>query len=282
MIHNLLSSNEIAEILNNPIVQSNKEQLSTLDKVDFSIQLPNAIKNKLETSFGIDLTQITSIPMRWIKGDIPPHIDKGENHFNNTFLVYLTDSIGNLIIDGQSYPITAGNGHIFSESIAHSTVNTGESERLMIGPMSETGFRVGISYSIIYFNNQTDAIQSATLDEYGNPDTTNAIGSNDYNDYLAGNSYRIKTVNDISSWNIATNTGGTEPSPNGGPYNAGTDLTPNGIYYLYNATPPPPNRPVSMSSLFTNNAQVYYKPHSLSTGGGGSGVRNCRHKQRRT
>lgn len=33
---------------------------------------------------------------------------------------------------------------------------------------------------------------------------------------------------------------------------------------------------------FTNNAQVYYKPNSLSTGGGGSGVKNHRHKLRRT
>jgi len=282
MFSNILSSNEIAEILHNPIVQSNKEQLSTLDKVDFSIQLPDAIKTKLETGFGIDLTQITSIPMRWIKGDTPPHIDKGEDHFNNTYLLYLTDSIGNFIIDEQSYPITAGDAYIFSEGLSHYTINTGDSERLLLGPMSETGFRVGISYSIIYFNNETDAIQSATLDEYGNPDTINPIGYNDYDDYLANNQYRIKTVNDISSWNIATNTGGTEPSPNGGPYNAGTPLTPTGIYYLYNATPPPPNRPVSMGSLFTNNAQVYYKPGSLSTGGGGSGVRNCRIKQRRT
>jgi hypothetical protein len=38
----------------------------------------------------------------------------------------------------------------------------------------------------------------------------------------------------------------------------------------------------SMRSLFTNNAQVYYKPHSLSTGSGGSGVRNYRKKQHRT
>jgi hypothetical protein len=38
----------------------------------------------------------------------------------------------------------------------------------------------------------------------------------------------------------------------------------------------------SMSSLFTNNAQVFYKPHSLSFGSGGSGVRNSRHKQRKT
>ena len=38
----------------------------------------------------------------------------------------------------------------------------------------------------------------------------------------------------------------------------------------------------NMRSLFTNNAQVYYKSHSLSTGGGGSGVRNSSHKKHRT
>ena len=36
-----------------------------------------------------------------------------------------------------------------------------------------------------------------------------------------------------------------------------------------------------MRSLFTNNAQVYYKPHSLASGGVG-GVRNNRYKGRRT
>ena len=38
---------------------------------------------------------------------------------------------------------------------------------------------------------------------------------------------------------------------------------------------------LSMRSLFTNNAQVYYKPNSLSTSGGGSGVKNSRHIRRR-
>ncbi len=256
MIHNLLSSNEIAEILNNPIVQTNKEKLSTLDKVDFSIQLPDAIKDKLETGFGINLSQITSIPMRWIKGDTVPHIDRGENHFNNTYLLYLTDSVGNLIIDGQSYPITAGDAHIFNEGLAHSTINTGDSERLMIGPMSETGFRVGQAQFIIYFNNKTDADQMI-------------------NSIYSTISYTIEPVNNISLWYIANNIDGVNPSPNGGIYYAGSSLIATGIYYLY-------PRPFSMSSLFTNNAQVYYKPGSLSTGGGGSGVTNCRIKQRRT
>lgn len=47
-------------------------------------------------------------------------------------------------------------------------------------------------------------------------------------------------------------------------------------------TPPPPGQTFSMRSLFTNNSQVFYKPNSLSTGSGGSGVRNYRTKQRRT
>ena len=266
MIYNLLSSNEITEILNNPIVNINKEKLATLEKVDFSIELSDIIKNKLETGLDIDLSQITSIPMRWIKGDTAAHIDKGVRLFNNTYLVYLTDSIGNLIINGISYPITAGDAHIFNEGIEHYTINAGDSERLLIGPMSETGFRVGAPSIIIYFENETDATAKM-----------NAIGST-YYDYI------ITTVNDISSWIILTNTGGTDPTPNGGPYNAGDTLIATGVYYLYPyiALTTTTTRSFSMKSLFTNNAQVYYKPHSLSAGGGGSGVKNYRLKQRRT
>ena len=78
---------------------------------------------------------------------------------------------------------------------------------------------------------------------------------------------------------------GTNPTPNGGPYNDGDVLIATGYYYLYPYVAPiqqQQTRPISMRSLFTDNAQVYYKPHSLSTGGGGSGVRNSRHKQRKT
>lgn len=285
MIPAILTSNEITEILNNPIVQNNREKLSSLSTVKFSIQLSDIIKQNLGTGLAINLSHITSIPMRWIKGDTDPHIDRGEDQFNNTYLVYLTDSIGSVFIDGQSYSINAGDAHIFSEGIEHYTINTGDSERLMIGPMSETGFQVGFAFTLIYFANQADAAQSAaTAITNGFPDTSNAIGYNNY-----GDQYTVMTVNDISSWNILTNTsGGNNPSPNGGPYTTGATLNENtySIYFLYPysiSTPAaPPTRTFSMSSMYTNNAQVYYKPHSLSTGGGGSGVTNSRHKQRKT
>jgi hypothetical protein len=43
--------------------------------------------------------------------------------------------------------------------------------------------------------------------------------------------------------------------------------------------PPPPRIQIYMGSLFTNNSQVYYKPHSFSSGGS---VTNSRAKKRRT
>lgn len=269
MIPAILTSDEITEILNNPSVELNREKLSASSTVNFSIQLSDIIKQKLETGLAINLSQITSIPMRWIKGDTDPHIDTGEDQFNNTYLVYLTDSIGSVFIDGQSYPINAGDAHIFSEGIEHYTTNTGGSERLMIGPMSEIGFQVGgPPPTIIYFGTQSDA--DADI---------NSIR------YSYENTYTVTTVNDISSWNIETNIGGTGAST-GGPYTTGTTLIPTGTYYLYPSAIPtpaaPPTRTFSMSSMYTNNAQVYYKPHSLSTGGGGSGVKNSRHKQRKT
>ena len=257
MTHNLLSSIEITELLNDPIVNLNKEKLSTLPKVDFSLQISDTIKNKLESGLAIQLSQ--TIPLRWIKGDTAAHKDKGEKQFDNTYLVYLTDSIGNLIVDGQSYPIAAGDAHIFSEGLEHSTINTEDSERLMIGPMSEGGFRVG-AIGIYYYNNRTDA-------------------SNNVND-IDASGYQLITVNGISSWIVFSNVGGTNASPNGGPYYAPVTLNETGVYNVYPYIPPPPF--FSMRSLFTNNAQVYYKSHSLSTGGGGSGVRNSSHKKHRT
>jgi hypothetical protein len=206
--------------------------------------------------------------MRWIKGDTLPHIDRGESQFTKTHLVYLTSSSGSLVIDGQAYPIHAGDAHIFSEGLEHFTINTGTTERLLLGPMSETGFGVGAAVYIKYFESRADA-------------------END-NNWIGSGIYTVDTINDISAWVIYKNEneGGTTPSPNGGPYNSGTDLiNNNGIYFLYPYIPSPPQPQTPLlfcGSMFSNNAQVYYKSHTLSTGSGGSGVRNSRYKKRRT
>jgi hypothetical protein len=154
-IVNILSPSEIAEILNSATVSANKEKLATQHKVDFSIELSESVKTKLGSALGMDLSQSATLPMRWIKGDTPSHKDKGKEDFSTTHLVYLTDSVGQLIVDGQTYAIVAGNAHVFSEGLEHSTCNTENVERLMIGPMSEAGFQVG-GYGVSFSMNTFD------------------------------------------------------------------------------------------------------------------------------
>ena len=257
---NVLSPEEITELLSDPIVQTNRDSLSdTQNVVKFTLSLPDLIKAKLANSLSINMYRTATTPMRWIRGDTLPHIDRGEENFDNTYLVYLTDSAGELIIDGQAHPISAGTAYVFNEGLEHSTINTGNSDRLMIGPMSERGFGVGAAAgTIVYYPTELDAINE-----------TNSIGTSDNT---------IQTIGGISSWVIYTNLYGTDPSPNGGPYVTGSVLIATGIYYLYPST----TRTFAMRNLFTDNSRVYYKPNSLSTGGGGSGVKNSRHKQRRT
>jgi hypothetical protein len=269
---NVLSHYEISEILSDPIVQTNRDYLSDTQNVaKFTLSLPDSIKSKLENSLSINLSQNATTPMRWIRGDTLPHIDRGEEYFENTYLVYLTDSVGDLIIDGQAYPITAGTAYVFNEGLEHSTINTGNSDRLMIGPMSESGFGVGAAAgTILYYLTELEAANDVNYN-------ANSIGVSDNT---------IQTLNGISSWVIYTNLYGTDPSPNGGPYVTGSVLVPTGIYYLYPYVAPSQPlaqpRTFSMRRLFTDNSRVYYKTNSLSTGGGGSGVRNSRHKKRRT
>ena len=257
LIHNILSPSEINDIVNHPVVQTHKAQLSDTDVVKFSLPLAPDIRDKLSARLGISLSSRTTIPMRWIKGDTLPHIDRGESQFTKTHLVYLTSSSGSLVIDGQTYPIHAGDAHIFSEGLEHFTINTGTTERLLLGPMSETGFGVGATVRIKYFESRADA-------------------END-NNWIGSGTYTVEPVNDISAWIIYKNELGTNPSPNGGPYNSGTALINTGVYRVY------PSHPfLFCGSMFSNNAQVHYKSHSLSTGSGGSGVRNSRYKKRRT
>lgn len=259
LIHNILSPSEINDIVNHPVVQTHKAQLSDTLQVKFSLPLAPDIIDKLSARLGISLSSRATIPMRWIKGDTQAHIDRGETHFTKTHLVYLTSSIGSLVIDGQAYPIHAGDAHIFNEGIEHFTINTGTTERLLLGPMSETGFGVGEAVYIKYFESRADA-------------------END-NNWIGSGNYTVNTINDISSWIIYKNEYGTNPSPDGGPYNSGTALVNTGVYWVYPYIPSPL---LFCGSMFSNNAQVYYKSHSLSAGSGGSGVRNSRYKKRRT
>jgi hypothetical protein len=141
---NILSVEDIEYLSTLPEVLEAKEKLVNENKIYFSVDIPLAIKDKL-TSMGLDVMDLEEIPMRWIKGDTPSHTDsEGRGgSFENTYLVYLTDSVGEFQVGDAIYPITQGTGYVFEEGVRHETVNTGTEPRLLIGPMNESGNAVG-------------------------------------------------------------------------------------------------------------------------------------------
>ena len=146
-IVNVLTADSVESILSRPEVSSAKERvISTTSTTEyFTIPLTPTIRDELYDKMGLRLSSHTkTIPMRWIKGDTPAHHDRGVSQFTHTHLVYLTsDSAGRIIIDGIEYPICSGDGFVFSEGVPHETVGTSGEPRLLLGPMSETGFVVG-------------------------------------------------------------------------------------------------------------------------------------------
>ena len=142
----VLSDASIEQILSLPEVVNAKSRINAKERGTeyFSLSLTSAIKSRIFDRMGLDLTNVSSVPMRWIKGDTPAHHDNGISSFTNTYLTYVTDSYGKLIVDGVVYPIARGYGYVFSEGLSHETIGTGSEPRLLLGPMSETGFAVGV------------------------------------------------------------------------------------------------------------------------------------------
>jgi hypothetical protein len=296
-VPHFFSSEEIATIMNDPIVTLNQNKLSK-GMVHFSIPFSESIKSKLEKV--MDVSQVTTIPMTWVRGDTLKHIDQGTSSFETTFLIYLTDSVGQFIVDGQDYSITAGNAHIFSEGLSHSTLHT-ENDRLIMGPMSETGLPVGVppepepTTTIYYYPYDVDLNLNCSI-EYLNY-TSQAYILNIPPPIPVGNdNYTVNYTNETGLDNIwdppPGKTFGGWKIKNGFPLinTMVTIYMPGNIYSFAGNTVLVPIwtnlhvNPVPIRSFklhFTDNS-VYYKSHSLSTGSGGSGVRNYRHKQRKT
>jgi len=218
---NVLSNEELNYLNNHHEVLLAKSSLDnrTSGMVYFSIPITESIRTTLQSRFGLHLPESSSIPMRWIKGDSRPHIDVGASNFQNTYLLYLNDSPGNLIINSQSYPIQANTGFIFNEGLSHETQHTENVPRLLLGPMNELLEPVGGTVTL-YFSSENDALNDPLnpIAQYGN--------------------YTIFSVSGYNHWRIASNS--TGPSPQNVIYNVGDILTGNGttdVYYLYPVAP---------------------------------------------
>ena len=180
---------------------------------------------------GLNLTNVESVPMRWIVGDTLPHVDHGSSSFENTYLMYLKNSPGYLKINDQTYPIQEGYGYVFSEGMDHETVKTMYEPRLLIGPMNEHGITVGTYETMSYYSTQNGALTR---------DNTKLLGVRYYNnessDYEVGQ-INSGSLNGISRWRIASNSTGT--SSQSIIYPNGSILSDSGFnpeYYLYPAT----------------------------------------------
>lgn len=223
---NVLSSEEIHYLNNLPEVLTAKASLDARGVVYFSVTVTDSIRAALQSRFGLQLST-DSIPMRWIKGDTAPHIDRGASDFQNTYLMYLNDSPGELVVDSQSYPIEANTGFVFNEGISHETQGTEGVARLLLGPMNEFAEPVGGSgFYMQYYPTEADANTASNVNmfgfTFGRPLIVGAGGP-----YGPGAGY--------TSWRLASESFGT--SSQSVVYNNGDTLNANGSYYLYPAVP---------------------------------------------
>jgi hypothetical protein len=216
---NVLSDADIAYIHQLPEVISAKEKLQTSSSgvVTFTIPLTSSIRDVLSERFGMDVSTITNIPLRWIQGDTAPHIDVGRSTFENTYLVYLNDCPGEFLIEDASYPISENTGFAFHEGLSHRTQNTGAVSRLLLGPMNEFAQPVGSPLS--YYPTEADALAY-----------TNALGYS--GSYIVGDG---GPFGGFTQWRIASNSDGT--SSQSIVYNNGDVLNNDGVYNLYPAIP---------------------------------------------
>ena len=167
-INNCLSVQDLDYIQSLPDVLLAKEKLANFDNygsVYFKITLTDSLKSTLSTRLDLDLSNITEIPMRWIKGDTMRHKDKGNSEFTNTYLVYLTDSSGEFILGDTAFPIQKNTGFVFNEGILHETMNTGLMPRLLLGPMNEFAEPVGLLTAVYYYSTQVEAETASVTDD---------------------------------------------------------------------------------------------------------------------
>jgi hypothetical protein len=217
-IQNVFTESDIEYLNTLPEVLEAKALLNKQRVAYFTIPLTESLRATLQERLGLDLSTVSSIPLRWIKGDTPSHKDTGTSAFEHTYLVYVNDSEGSFVLGSESYPIQANTAFVFSEGIVHKTEGTGFEPRLLVGPMNELALPVGGSVTF-YYPSEADAIaDSSEITQYS--------------------SYTIQSVSGYNYWRIASTS--TGPSPKNVLYFVGDILTGNGItdfYYLYPSAP---------------------------------------------
>ncbi len=215
-LYNILSDSDIEYIQSQePVINAyNQIVANERNSINFTIQINDSILVAINSHFGLNLSTY-QIPMKWIKGDTLPHIDRGASEFEHTYLLYLTESPGSFIINNETFPITKNSGFKFNEGLSHSTINTGSEPRLLLGPMNEFAQPVGDNH-IYYYSSEEDIFTSGISENYSSIEL------------------RVGSYDGITSW-VISKRGNNNHS---GIVNEGDYLLNNGDYYLYPATEP--------------------------------------------
>lgn len=216
---NVLSSEELRYLNELPEVLAAKASLDArpAGMIYFSVPVTESIRATLQSRFGLQLAVGSTIPMRWMKGDTRPHVDRSASAFENTYLVYLNDAPGELVVGSDAYPIEANTGFVFNEGLPHETRHTSNVARLLLGPMSEQALPVGSPLS--YYPTEADALAY-----------TNALGYS--GSFTVGDG---GPFGGFTSWRLASNSTGT--SSQFVVYPDGSVLNNDGGYFLYPAAP---------------------------------------------
>jgi hypothetical protein len=310
---NVFLPTEMAELLSDPIVQAKKGE-TVLKKgitvnTKFTLANKPAILDKVNQVFGLNLSG--DLPMRWIKGDTPPHVDQkiadatkseggtvvdDDDDDKNTYLIYITvPEKAHLVIDRKLYSLKAGTAYQFNKDLLHGTTSPhflkNDNLKLLIGPMNSKGEPVGIvsieslsispgafvePYSIVepYFYGPL----VSTLFTNVSSCTITGVAIDGFYLKINGITTNSFTVQLPLGLNQATIVSVTS-------YNSSNDSPGNSCEITINSSRQI-NRPTTINyqhrSLFTDNSMVFYKPHSFAASGAGSGVRNSRAVSRRT
>ena len=150
VVENSLSTKDIQEIVE--IIKQKHGDLvnkSSNGRKITTVRVSDTLKQKIDNAFGFTLPK--EIPISIFNGDTHEHVDsivhnngKNPKDFLNTYVLNLTKNIGQFKIGDNSYPLNEGSLYKFNENTIHSTINTGDTTRLSIGPCNENGQCVGV------------------------------------------------------------------------------------------------------------------------------------------
>ena len=88
-LSNVFSTEELEYLTQSQEVLDAKSKLNGSNVVYFTIPVTQTLCDSIFRQFGLDISNVSEIPMRWIKGDTLPHIDVGSNKFEkNIFRVF--------------------------------------------------------------------------------------------------------------------------------------------------------------------------------------------------